>query len=120
MKKNLTFKTARTPKGEIFSKDNAKSHGKADACHGFLKQYFGKISVLERINPSVRPPLRRSRFSVYGFRDMRYEDYKNVAAHSEQASEPKDDLAEEVTELFKERFFFFGLVGDFVIKIVVA
>ncbi|MBQ6863841.1 MAG: hypothetical protein IJO14_06355, partial [Clostridia bacterium] len=53
-----TFKTARTPKGEIFSKDNAKNHGKADACHGFLKQYFGKISVLERINPYMRPPFK--------------------------------------------------------------
>ena len=107
MKKNLTFKTARTPKGEIFSKDNAKSHGKADACHGFLKQYFGKISVLERINPYVSPPFAAS--FLCGF-----------SVHSEQASEPKDDLAEEVTELFKERFFFFGLVGDFVVKIVVA
>ncbi|MBQ6863702.1 MAG: hypothetical protein IJO14_05640, partial [Clostridia bacterium] len=59
----------RTPKGEIFSKDNAKNHGKADACHGFLKQYFGKISVLERINPYVRPPLNSSFFIYISIRE---------------------------------------------------
>ena len=40
---------------ESFSQDKVKSHGKADACRGFLMHYCGKISDLERINSYVRP-----------------------------------------------------------------
>ena len=46
-----------TPKREIFLQDKIKSHGKADACRGFLMQYCRKRSDLERINPYVRPPV---------------------------------------------------------------
>jgi hypothetical protein len=40
-----------TPKREVFLQDKIKDHGKAVACRGFLMQYCGKRSGLERTNP---------------------------------------------------------------------
>ena len=42
----------------------------------------------------------------------------DFSVQSEQASEPKDDLAEEVSELLKEGLLCIGIVGDFIIQIV--
>ena len=36
---------------EFFPKTRYKIHGKADACRGFLVQYWGKSTALERTNP---------------------------------------------------------------------
>jgi len=59
LRENIFYSKLRsTSKREIFLQDKRKSHGKADACHGFLTQYCGKRSVLKRINPYVSPPFR--------------------------------------------------------------
>ena len=55
-RKIFSSKLRSTPKREIFSEDQAKNHGKADACRGFLMQYYEKRSGLERINPYAYPP----------------------------------------------------------------
>ena len=49
-------------KEKFLMQDKKKSHGKADACRGFLTKYYRKRSFLKRISPYDQPPFGEAFF----------------------------------------------------------